>query len=410
MKCDAFKNTQLIIRPTSKTSDYSAYSEKFRNNIFEFLYGNKSSKEVLKNIDNLTKIHTISFSTEDGPIGIIIGIIIIISVIFMVFSSLFLFNKKFKDQYLNFLSVDFWFLFIIGSIIITITNFTDFNEIKISKCHFKFILFSLGNTFIITPLLYKLIIDFPEENKFSKWISYHRYLFLFIFIIIDIIFYILYFLAPYKIAKSTTIDGKIYQTCKIYYNFTAFIVFIRIFFGIILLIILTFLVFIEWNLKETHYELKLLISAIFIDIICIIILSVLKLSNMQHNNYLSYYIIYFIIDYIFSLSNFIFIYAIKIIGLLIKLKLNYDNKRENNDLQGTFKSTIDYNYSLDKDSIEISQSMQVAPMEIEFARKNSNSSNFSSSNKIYQKILNYHNKNSIEDINYNYNLSKNNNI
>ncbi|OUM61738.1 hypothetical protein PIROE2DRAFT_12195, partial [Piromyces sp. E2] len=65
--CEFFKSIQPIARPTNKINDYTKYSENFRNYIYEFLYGNITSYEVLKKINDITKIYYISINSEDTP-------------------------------------------------------------------------------------------------------------------------------------------------------------------------------------------------------------------------------------------------------------------------------------------------------------------------------------------------------
>ncbi|OUM61594.1 hypothetical protein PIROE2DRAFT_12375, partial [Piromyces sp. E2] len=72
VNCDLAKSFQPIARPNSPTDDYDSYSEKFRKYIFDFLYNDKSAEEVLNKIDDLTKIYTISFDSDETPIGFVI--------------------------------------------------------------------------------------------------------------------------------------------------------------------------------------------------------------------------------------------------------------------------------------------------------------------------------------------------
>lgn len=51
--CEIFKNVQLITRPSSKQHDYSTFSSKFRKAIYEYLYGDKSVKDAMKNVQKI---------------------------------------------------------------------------------------------------------------------------------------------------------------------------------------------------------------------------------------------------------------------------------------------------------------------------------------------------------------------
>ncbi|OUM61485.1 hypothetical protein PIROE2DRAFT_12482, partial [Piromyces sp. E2] len=63
--CEFFRNAQLIARPTNIAEDYNKYSVKFREYIFEFLYGNRTASDVLQDIENLTKIYDLSLSSDN---------------------------------------------------------------------------------------------------------------------------------------------------------------------------------------------------------------------------------------------------------------------------------------------------------------------------------------------------------
>eukprot|EP00833_Pecoramyces_ruminatium_P008823 jgi/Orpsp1_1/1182855/evm.model.c7180000082928.1 len=64
--CNTFKNIQHVGRPNTLTYDYDDYSEKFRNYIFEFLYGNKTAYEVLKRVNDITKIYYVSINGDNS--------------------------------------------------------------------------------------------------------------------------------------------------------------------------------------------------------------------------------------------------------------------------------------------------------------------------------------------------------
>ncbi|ORY41493.1 periplasmic binding protein-like II [Neocallimastix californiae] len=183
--CEVFKNLQLVTRPTDKFRDYDDYSEKYRDWIYEFLYGNKTAAEVLKKIDDLTKyiilksiqkIHYLKFSSR-----------------------------------LRFLSNDFWIISVVGSCIIMSSLYTELEKVTYSKCHIKPILLCIGYTLNLVPIACKLIVNFPEENKISVWVSKHRYSFLLIFLLIDLSENLLLYITPYEIEKNTNINGEIFQ-------------------------------------------------------------------------------------------------------------------------------------------------------------------------------------------------------
>jgi len=320
--CEVFKNLQLVTRPTDKFRDYDDYSEKYRDWIYEFLYGNKTAAEVLKKIDDLTKIYYIEINPKNSLLGIYIFLITLLCSIFMLISLLLLRVKKFSSR-LRFLSNDFWIISVVGSCIIMSSLYTELEKVTYSKCHIKPILLCIGYTLNLVPIACKLIVNFPEENKISVWVSKHRYSFLLIFLLIDLSENLLLYITPYEIEKNTNINGEIFQFCMMTSRFGRIVIYIMLISRILNFIFILFLIFVEWNIKQTKKDIKFLLSAISIDILCLIIINIIILTNLRVKSYTIYYIIYSILTATFSFSNYLFLYAIKIIIYYIK-----DDKKE----------------------------------------------------------------------------------
>jgi len=72
--CEVFLNSQLIATPTSQNKDYNDWSSAFRSSIYNYLYGNKTTSEVLreakKSIEN--------FSGSSSRINSLLGLFIFI--------------------------------------------------------------------------------------------------------------------------------------------------------------------------------------------------------------------------------------------------------------------------------------------------------------------------------------------
>ncbi|ORX51129.1 periplasmic binding protein-like II [Piromyces finnis] len=176
--CELVKNIQFINRPTHVNKDYDEYSAFFRERVFEYLYGNKTASQVLHEINDYSKIYKISLDEDDNSslallfIGILSGLMMIFGL-----SLVLLYIKKFKKYY-NFLSKDFWFISILGLCLILGAGFLEYGDISKFKCQFKWIMVTFGITLNLIPILHKLFVYFPEENKYSTWIK-----------IIDISFY-----------------------------------------------------------------------------------------------------------------------------------------------------------------------------------------------------------------------------
>ncbi|KAL6605016.1 hypothetical protein U3516DRAFT_840618 [Neocallimastix sp. 'constans'] len=407
--CEIFREAQLIIRPMNKLKNYNKYSERFRNNVYDFLYGNKTASEVLKNIDDITRIYYISLNPKESFLGLFIIIITFISSVIMLLSLLFLRIENYKEK-LNFLSNDFWVLSVLGACIMMSALYTEIGEIKVIKCHFKPILLCIGYTLNLIPILHKLIINFPEKNIISRWISKHRYIFISIFLIMDIVGDCLYFVSPYNIKEDNVIHGKIFHICKMNNSFGQVLVYCMLLFRVLIFFTVIFLVFIEWNIDETKKDVKFLLSAITVDLLCYAIIFALKYSKIKQNNYIAYYVIYSIIVIIFSISNYVFLYAIKIIRSYLNENSEEEQllKRIKNQFKNTFHTQIKSNqqengcvsdYSTSKESRDSKYSKDSERSSMDSYRKSKGkmSSSYTYHN-ISQKLLSYHNQHSLDSI------------
>ncbi|ORX75706.1 hypothetical protein BCR32DRAFT_249347 [Anaeromyces robustus] len=137
--------------------DELIYENLFSNNENAlFLKYWKTIPEVLNEIEDLKKIYYFSISTDKSLLGLIIFIIIIIILIVMISSTSLLFIKRFYP-FISFLPRDFWFLIILGSIILMFRALTEYGKVSLILCHSKPLLLSIGITFNLVPILYKLI-------------------------------------------------------------------------------------------------------------------------------------------------------------------------------------------------------------------------------------------------------------
>lgn len=343
--CEFFKSFQFISRVINKkVTDYDDFSKSFRYYIYQYLNDETSIDEALKNIDDITRIYYFSIKPEDTYVGLIIFIIFSISLIIMVASISFLFIDKFKSC-LNFLPFDFTLLNIMGSITLLLRGFTEFGKINLFICHSKPILLSIGISLSLGPVLYKLLVYFPEQNKFSIWLVGHRWLFMSSILLIDVILNSLTIIDPYTIVSEIDENNKNYEVCIMKTTFINFIANIIMVLKFIMVLIIILLLFLEWNIKKLHYDIKYILSTISINIICIIILFTIDFINK--NDYIFYFSIYSGIFIISGISNFIFLYFIKIISFYIKS--NDEELVLASSLRNQFNSTndskcIDSNY------------------------------------------------------------------
>ncbi|KAG4100518.1 periplasmic binding protein-like II [Neocallimastix lanati (nom. inval.)] len=411
LDCDIFKNTQLTNRPTNKISDYDEYSKKFREYIYDYLYGNKTSTEVLKSIDDITRIYSISF---DSFLGVFVFSLTIFFSLIMLSSLLYLKVEKFSFR-LNFLSKSLLILSVIGGCIFLNSLNTEIGEIKKIRCHIELIMLCIGETLNIVPVLCQLMINFPEENKYSRWISNHKFIFVSIFVILSIIESVLMFIKPYNVKKYRISNGELYRICEIDSNFGKVLIFMIILNKSFVYLCLGFLIFVEWSIKETSTDLKFLLSAIAIDILCLLIHVGLKFTNLKNKYYNIYFAVYSALIFIYSFSNYMFLYGLKYFICFIKIDneneiiiknmyKQYNNKSNAQNLNTqTSQSTPNTQFGPG------TQFSQTSPSEFGVISNDSLSSNKSKGSGLHgisKKIMAYHNQESLTDSNTSMNVKK----
>jgi len=379
MDCELFKSIQPIVRPTKENENYDEYSMKLRYYVYDFVYGDKSAKEVLKEIIDLRKIYSISLDTKETSIGVIFFCLLCVIICIMILSLIFLFIPSFKP-FFTFIPNDFWILSILGIIMILCISFTEMGDITVFKCHLKIYLLAIGFSLNMVTFLYKLIITFPEENKISKWIEQHRYLFLLLFIIIDLIMNGLLFIHPYEI-KTIEGNGEHFNICELRNTLSKIIEYIFVFFKFIVFISIILLTFLEWNIKNIMIDIRFFISTIYIDSLSFLLVLIVNLFNI--NSYIGYFIIKTIIYIVYGISNYIFMFGFRIIYFFVNKVMR--NKEEGiNTIISNLKHEIDVSESTANEITNKS--------EISTDTNNTSSSKYSNAIKFYQKMLNYHDR------------------
>jgi len=333
--CDVFKNLQLTTRYHFERRDYDEYADKMKGYFFEYLFGNKSVTEALTKVDDLTKIYTISLNTEDSSYGLIVFIILILLSVLIIFTTLLINMKKF-EPYFQFLPKTFWYIIILGLLCHISSSYTDYGEVLSYKYHIKIFLYCIGFTFIFIPILYKLIINFPDENKISTWISNHKYIFILIFLLMDVLLNLININSTYKVKKLIPGNGKMYQEYKTIGSFSKFMLILIIAIKVLIMLIILLFIFMEWNIQETLYDLRFAISAIYVDLISIIMIIVLKF--IKFGDYIVYKIINELFIILFFLSNYIFLICSRII-------LSFYNGDKDNEINDISKYKVTSNHS-----------------------------------------------------------------
>ncbi|OUM59305.1 hypothetical protein PIROE2DRAFT_15193, partial [Piromyces sp. E2] len=292
------------------------YNEKFRNEIYGFIYGNKTVEEVVDKAINLSKYTVFSINPEDNFVGLAFFIIFILTTIIMVTSLVFLHIKK-LNRYFEFLSNDSWMIFMIGIFMMSCSILTLYGKMTPFKCHLKIILLTLGFNICMYPIICQLIINFSVNSKVSLWLTIHKYYFIFGMLAFNILIESLIFIQPYEIQNIINENDKNFQKCKMFGNFGKFALNLIFVYEAIIMLITATLIFLEWNMKEQQIDNKLVISSVFVEIISLVIFIII--NNITIDHHVGYNAIVACNIIFTSLSNYILNFGVRtIIGYMVK--------------------------------------------------------------------------------------------
>jgi len=337
VNCNHYKSIQLVPRPYNKTNDYNSYTKKFRTYVYEYLFGNDDIKAInaLKNIEDITKMYYFTINTDDTYAGLILFIIVTVIIVIILVSLVFLYNQK-LEFYFKFMPKKCWILYIIGLVLMLCPFYLEIEKVSSTKCFLKIAFMIIGYTLNFIPLISQMIIEIPiEENKFSIWMRKNRYLFIGIFLVLDLILILVMSFTPYTVMDMKYQGQKNFQVCQQNYTLGKFMkYFIYIYVSIIVIVMLCF-VFLEWNLRPLYYDVRFLTVANYMTIV--IFFAYILISHIvKLNNYIANSLVIEIFRLIYVLVNYIFIYGYRSLGPTVRKKKEKD--RENN-------SSTDHNYN-----------------------------------------------------------------
>jgi len=326
--CDVAKGAEPFSTMMFKSEFYERelYISKTQEYIYDYLYYNKSLSEIIKKIDNMTKFYTFSIQTDDDTnAGIIIFIMYWVILFAIIINIPFLLLKSFKDQF-KILPTLFWMFKIFGIILTLSSVLTLFDDVTQFKCKLKIALIIYGLYFNLLPIIFFLITNFPIKNCIFIWIKCHKNIFIFISFIVTAFLNTLLFLSSYKIKDIIVIDGENYKQCNTYATYGTCLLYLILSFNIIIIFGILLLLFLEWNLKETSKDTKYLLGSIFTTIFFFTIYIIFY--NFKIKNYIFYSILLALMIFIYSISNFMFTFGIRIILKFTKIKSDDFNEEE----------------------------------------------------------------------------------
>jgi len=394
--CELYKNMQPIpeniFEKSSKNYDRNAYEFKYRDIVINYLYNNDVDLEdTLRTIDDITKIHYASLD-KISSVGFITAAVIITVAFLMLLSLVFIFFENYQP-FFEFFSIDSWFILIFGIIIVLSSSLLNIGEVTVNKCHLKSSLLEIGITVYLSIILYQLIINLPSEIKLIEWIKKHKYLFLLFFYLNDILFTGLTILNPYNIKTIIVEDGHNYQLCKMENIYGKLIFIIMSSEKVFYVLLISFLIFVEWNMNKIYYELRFIMFAIYSDLLLLSLTVIINFINFK-NYYVRFIIKQSILLFIYVLS-YTSLYGFKLILALLRkkdLKITFINKIYENFVNSsgfqTQKSIEDSftNYKTEK-TVEDSGITVTATNDIS---SDNSSRDYQRKKSLYAKIISYH--------------------
>ncbi|ORX58371.1 periplasmic binding protein-like II [Piromyces finnis] len=376
--CKMFRDAQPIAKPVDKTKDFNEYAARFSEYFYSFLYNNEDASTILRKIDDLARVYFIQINSKETSIGLIIFTLLIITIPLILLSLIFIHINKFSDHF-SFLSKPSWYLIIIGIVVSLSSGFTKFGMISDIKCHLNDILFYTGYSIIYIPILCKLIISFPEENKYSKWISENRYKFVLMLFSIYIILNGLTFIDTYDIEDIIVNEGQNFQICAKNRIFTKLMYLLIIGYNIIIILSIFLLIFIEWNLKIVFYDIRFVLTSLYLSIITFAISSVFNILKIQ--NYILYFILYECSLFIISIINYLTLYGIR---LLLPRLMKRNSEMDIIEKIRVHESSYEKSENIQSNTFTSNQTNSIT------SRVSGATNTTSKSNSLYSKIVEYH--------------------
>jgi len=336
--------------------NYEIYVNHYRSYIYEYLYMNKPLEEIIKKIDDMTKIYKFSIHTDDSSAGLVIFIIFCVTSTIIGLSIILLFTKRFIYHFRT-LPIIFWIFKIYGPLIILISVLTFYGEITSFKCKLRVVLLFTGMCLYLFPIIYYLIINFPEDNKISTFALEKKYKCLFISLMVAFMLIGLLFALPYNIKNIINNDGENYVKCDEFESYGKILMIIIIICFVLIILIILLLIFLEWNLRENSSYIKQYLAIIFITSLFTFVYVLFNRFNI--NNYILYNTFQTSVIIFSSISIYLFIFIVRLMNEYLYIEKDDDLKNSKNTIKEStskinnelFSKGSTYNFNNNIDSI-----------------------------------------------------------
>ncbi|ORX50396.1 periplasmic binding protein-like II [Piromyces finnis] len=345
INCDFIQNVQSIHRPSYEVDDYDSYSTKVMNYFFEFLYKGQSAEETLTKIDDITRIYYYDPLTK---FGLIMISIITITVVVLLYTFIMIPIKKY-EIFNNFFTNDQWVMYCSGTLLCLCSEYTKFGPLSNFKCQLGLSMLLFGITFNIIPILYKLIIHFPEKNEIKKWFVLNKNIFIMGIISVEVFLNGFLIYSPFSNDIRISCDNRNFNRCSMNSVFGDITMLSYSIIKVFLIIIILILIFIEWNIKSIYEDIRAILFTVYLESLVIILLIIINYIKL--NNYNVFYTIHTFIVILYSLSNYIYVYILRIFIVSRKPSNNYQYKLKEVNYNDMEADTNNLNSNDDEENI-----------------------------------------------------------
>ncbi|ORX43386.1 periplasmic binding protein-like II [Piromyces finnis] len=316
LDCNIKKEINTIQKSDIINEMYDYFSFKFPQIFSEFLFNEKSTKttkQILIDINNISKIYYFSYHST---LGLFFFILILFIFYLVLASDILLFIPRFK-KYFQFLSLDLWIVYSLGSLFYLTSLVGNFGETTKKGCLFSHVAMIFGSCMFFIPLLYKLIINFPKNNKISRWVENHKVFYILIILSVQIVTNIaMIIISPFEKLNIILENDKNFSVCLNSHPIGSNIANFQVIFNLWLYIFTCIFIFFEWNIKKSYHDIRALAIIMCIDGISQFLLTTVNFIPI--NSFDLHYSLQIIINLIYILMNHIYMFIVRI--FLEKLK------------------------------------------------------------------------------------------
>jgi len=144
---------------------------------------------------------------------------------------------------------------------------------------------------------------------------------------IQLLFTILsFFINMYDLKEMNMFSkSKNFYQCVISTKVGKVLIFSQIGYDSFLFIVVAVLIFLEWNIDQTYFDIRQFNVVIIIDGITIILFLIMR--SIEINNYLIHNLIYILINFIFVIVNHVYIFVGKLLILFFNKKFNESDEK-----------------------------------------------------------------------------------